>query len=36
VIYPPQSRDPDRIANILYVVGACIIIALFLAYYALR
>jgi len=35
MIYPPDTRDPDRIANIGYVIVACIIIVLFLAHYAL-
>jgi hypothetical protein len=36
MIYPPPSRDANLIGNIACVVGSCIIIALFLAYYALR
>jgi hypothetical protein len=36
VIYPPHTRDPNRIADIAYVVGACIIIVLVLAYLVLR
>jgi hypothetical protein len=36
MIYPPQSRDPNLIANVVCVVGSFIIIALFLAHYALR
>jgi len=35
MIYPPLARDPDLIANVAYVVGSCLIIALFLAYHAL-
>jgi hypothetical protein len=36
MIYPPQTRDPNLIANIACVVGSFVIIALFLAYHALR
>ena len=36
MIYPPASRDLNQIADVVSVVGACIIIVLFLMYYALR
>jgi hypothetical protein len=36
MIYQPTSRDLTQITDVVSVVGACIIIVLFLAYYALR
>jgi hypothetical protein len=36
MIYPPYAKDPNKAINIAYVVGSCIVIVLFLAYYALR
>jgi len=35
MIYPPLARDPNLIVDIVSVVGACIIIVLFLTHYAL-
>jgi hypothetical protein len=33
VIYPPYVKDWNMATNIAYVVGSCVIIAVFLAYY---